>query len=467
MTAVPQKDHRFKAADCLPAFFTLVVGAMFGGSMIFLTPPFNVPEEGQHFYRSYHCSQGKVYASRNGDLVGDELPASLEEAIEATLAHPRSEYELRISAENLKKGLLVPLDPPRRKFLGFPVTARYSPVPYLPAAAAIWAGRCAGRTALEELYLGRAGTLVAYLLLVVAAVWLMPIQKWTLTLVALMPMSVFLAASITADALSIALSLLAIAMILRLVLLRAESAGRGSMWRLGAILLLVALAKPGYVLIALLFLLVPKDKFSDRRRCWRARAWLVGLPLAANIAWVLSVRGLCVPLRPCVDMQAQACWMLAHPWTYLKTLEMIINDPYLHAMVIATLGWGTLFLAPAIYGIYWTGLLATAVFDGGQDDVRLPIWTRMVSVEVYFLVLAVIATLTYLAWHAVGERMIHGIQPRYFVPVLPLLLLPLRGSARVASSRFSRWLVPALAIVVVMIGVGATWQAVIARHYWH
>ena len=32
----------------------------------------------------------------------------------------------------------------------------------------------------------------------------MPVQKWTLALVALMPMSIFLAASVTADALSIA-----------------------------------------------------------------------------------------------------------------------------------------------------------------------------------------------------------------------------------------------------------------------
>ncbi len=466
MMAGLQTDKGFNVADVLPAFFTLVVGAVFGGSMVFLTPPFHVPEEGQHFSRSYGLSQGMIYASRNGDSVGGELPASLQEADDAAISHPQNEYAFRITLEKLKTALLFPLDPLRRSFCEFPVTARYSPAPYLPAAVAIWLGQRAGLTALEELYVGRVGTLVGYLLLVAAAVWLVPVHKWTLTLVALMPMSIFLAAAITADALSIAFALLAIAMILRLAL-RAESVDRRSLWWLGAVLLLVALAKPGYVLIALLFFLVPKDKFSDRRRCWWIRAWMVGLPLAISIIWVLSVRGLYVPLRPCVDMKAQACWMLANPWTYLKMMDTRINDPYLHLGIIAMLGWGTVHLAPAIYKVYWGGLLATAVLDGGQDEVRLPFLTRAVSVEVYFLVMAVIATLTYLTWHAVGERLMHGVQPRYCIPVLPLLLLPLRSSAKVASSRFSRRLVPAVAIVVVMIGVGATWQALIVRYYWH
>jgi len=181
---------------------------------------------------------------------------------------------------------------------------------------------------------------------------------------------------------------------------------------------------------------------------------------------VLSISGLCAPLRPCVDMKAQACWMLANPWTYLKSMDARIYDPYLHSTIIATLGWGTLCLAPAIYWIYWIALLATAVLDGGDDDLRMPLLTRAVFVEVHFLVMAVITTLTYLTWHAVGERFIHGLQPRYFIPVLLLLLLPLRSSAKVASSRFSRRFVPLVAIVVVLIGVGATWQTLIARYYW-
>ena len=135
-------------------------------------------------------------------------------------------------------------------------------------------------------------------------------------------------------------------------------------------------------------------------------------------------------------MKAQAHWMLAHPWTATQVMMEKITEPYLYSGIIATLGWGSIFLSPAIYAIYWAALLAAAALDGSQNDVRVPILMRVASVLVYFLIMILIAVLTYLTWQAVGDLDLHGIQSRYFVPILPLLLLPLCGSAGWASSRF-------------------------------
>ena len=460
-----QNEGNLRVADVLPVFFVLVAGAIFGGSMVVLTPPFNVPEEQQHLFRSYQCSQGIVYATRSGNAVGGEVPESFHEVNSRIIGGPRDEYSLRISLNTIKSCLAVPLDPERHVFATFPVTVRYSPVSYLPSAAALGIGRCLGLKALKEVYLGRTGTLIGYLLLVAAAVWLMPVHKWTLALVALMPMSIFLAASLSADAISSGISLLAIALILRLALGPAPISRRSLGW-LGLVMLLLALAKPGYVLLSLFFFLVPKERFSDRRHCWQVRAWLVGLPLAVSIAWVLSIRGLCVPLRPNIDVNAQAHWMLANPGTYLQSLAARLFDPDLYFATIALLGWGTILLPMDLYRVYWFALLVTAVLDGGREKVRVPLSTRAGGVGVYLLVMSVITTLTYLTWHAVGESFINGVQPRYLIPVLPLLLLPLRSRAEVASSRLSRWLVPCMAIAVVMLGIGGTWKAMIVRHYW-
>ena len=46
---------------------------------------------------------------------------------------------------------------------------------------------------------------------------------------------------------------------------------------------------------------------------------------------------------------------------------------------------------------------------------------------------------------------------------MPLLLLSFRGGGESGDLPLSRWLVPAMAMVVVMIGMGATWQAMVAR----
>jgi uncharacterized membrane protein len=460
-------NNRFTTAAVLPAFFTLIVGAIFGGSMVFVTPPFDVPEENQHFLRSYQCSEGIVWASRNGDTPGRDLPASLCEVSSAIHNAAKDEYGLEISCEKIKKVLSIPLDRSKTRFSAYPVGARYGPSTYLGSAVAIRIGRRAGATALQELYIGRIGTLTVYLLLVVAAVWLVPLHKWLMSLLALMPMSIFTAASISPDGLTIGYSLLAIAMILRLAL-QADRVYRCDLGWLGAILLLVGLAKPGYAVIALLFLIVPKEKFSGRGECWLARALMIGLPVAAGLAWAYSVREICVlPLRPCVDTHAQALWIVAHPWHFMRLVISRITNGWLNWGVVGTLGWGTIWLVPQVYYVYWTALITAAALDGGANEVRLPRYARVISLGVYLSTMTVLCTLTYLTWHAVGEGIIHGVQSRYFVPILPLLLLPLRASAKVASSRFSRWLVPAVAIAAVLFGVAATWQAFIARYYWH
>ena len=60
----------------------------------------------------------------------------------------------------------------------------------------------------------------------------------------------------------------------------------------------------------------------------------------------------------------------------------------------------------------------------------MPLLQRVAGAGVYLLVMSLITTLTFLTWHAVGETFINGVQPRYIIPVLPLLLLPLPGVHR-------------------------------------
>ena len=433
--------------------------------MVFLTPPFDVPEELQHFLRIYQCSQGHIYPSRQGNVVGGEMPVSIPQGGHIIIGNPRSEFDLKVSVQQIKDSLAVPLQPERTTFMYFPATVRWSPVPYLPAAAAVRLGRSLELTAIQLLYLGRAGTLAGYLLLAAAAVLLMPIHKWTMSLIALMPTSIFFAASLSADAVSIALSLLAIAMILRPAL-GDGPIGRRRLLGLGAVLTLLSLAKPGYVLISLLFLAVPKERFYDRWQCLRVRTWMVGVPLAVSIGWAISIRRYCVPLRPCVDAAAQAHWIIENPWTYLRLLVTTLTHPDLYRFAIANLGWGSIHLSLLVYILYWAALAATAILDGGRGVVRLPPTMRTWAIAVYFLVMTAISTLTYLAWQAVGEMGIDGVQSRYLIPVLPLFLLPLRNRAEAVPSRFAHWFVPALAILAVMVGVGTTWRAIILRFYW-
>ena len=194
--------------DHLPHRFVFFFGLLFGGSLVFLSPPYSAPDELAHFYRAYHCSQGKLYARKQDGNAGDVLPVSLTETYVAIADRAGNDEEFEISWAKIEKALGIPLDPQRQQFISFSNTALFSPVPYLPQSLAICVARLWGPAPLAMLYLARTANLIVYLLLAAAAVRLAPIHKWTLALVALVPMSIYLAASLSADAMTLGLSLL-------------------------------------------------------------------------------------------------------------------------------------------------------------------------------------------------------------------------------------------------------------------
>lgn len=450
--------------DCLPHRFVFVFGLLFGGSLVFLSPPFSTPDEMAHFYRAYHCSQGKPYASKRGGEVGDDLPSSLAEVEAAIAGGARSDKEYQISRAKFDKAWGIALDPQRKQFIAFPNTALYSPVPYVPQSLAIWAARLCGPGPLAMLYLARVASLIAYLLLAATAVRLAPIHKWTLALVALMPMSVYIAAALSADTVTLGLSLLVVAATLNLAL-GSERPSRRSLLALGCLLALLALSKQAYLGLALLFFVVPAQKFSSPARRWLVAGLMIGLPLAIDAAWAYSLRSLYVPPRACVDPQAQLHWIFHHPRSYAAAMFEAIYRLDKYSLMIGVFGWMAAHLPRWTCRTYWAALGLTAVLDGGRP-LPLNLRAKAVALGTYVFTAAAMATFLDLSWECVGSKSIEGIQPRYFLPIVPLLLLLPRGGASLAASRFSRAVVPTVAMSVMSIAAGATWWTLVKRYYW-
>ena len=443
-------------------------------------PPFSAPDEQPHLYRAYHCSQGKLYASKCDGATGDDLPSSLTETYATIAGHATKDEEYDISWAKISKASQIVLDPQRRQFTVFNNTALYTPVPYLPQAAAIGVARFWGPAPLTLLYLARSANLVAYLLLAAAAVRITPIQKWTLAMVALVPMSVYLAASLSADAVTIGLSLLIIALTLKLALggtspapAQAVSA-RGftfaKLWDappellLGFLLVLLALSKQAYLGMVMLFFLIPGRKFSSPRCRWLIAALTIGLPVVIDAAWSWSLRGLYVPMRSFVDPPAQFHWILGNPWSYAAALGKAMYRWDDFTFMIGAFGWLGPHLPRWIRDTYWIALLLTAVLDGGQP-LHLGYRAKAVAAGVYAFTFAVMATFVYLSWEEVGARNIDGVQPRYLLPIIPLLLLLPRGSGKLAGSRLARTVVPPVAISIMVLAAACTCRTLVKRYY--
>lgn len=384
-------------------------------SAIFI-PPLEGLDETPHFFRVYQCSEGRVYGYKDGTIVGGDLPCSVVTAA-------ASFHGVRVLGD--PTAFSLPLDAHRREMHPFPNTILYSPVPYLPASLVIAVGRMANLTPLLLLYGGRIANAITYAVLMSCAVRWMPVQKWTLFLIAMTPMPLVQAGALSADIVTNGAAFLGIAMVLHYAIC-AERITLRDVAALTLVLTVLALSKQAYCLLTLVFFMIPARKLGSRRQWALAATVVIGVPFLLDLAWSLSVKAIYTPLQAGVNPPAQLRYILHHPQAYAMLLWDRVT---VHTLCLDTFNVICLmdvFLPKWVQWFYLATVVTTAVLDT-DDSLTLGMQARLISLAVYLLELVGVFTLIYMSWNAVGAASLEGMHPRYLFPVLPLLLLPLRG----------------------------------------
>jgi uncharacterized membrane protein len=446
------------------------LGLLLGLVMLVLQPAFSVPDEWPHFLRAYHLSEGKIYAHReNGPTsnVGDLFPVSMWQTMVMLHSNVPRDNLMQPDLKKTAAALDMPLDPGERHFQPFPNTALYSPVPYLPAALAIALSRAAGASPLAMFYCGRAANLIVFLLLAGWAVKTTPILRTSFAILALLPMSLFLSASLSADAMTLGFALCAIAATFRAAFQtssgqnsaggrqRAEASiqntetnyclpptdnsllGSRQLALLVVLFSLLALCKQAYFPLTLLFFIIPVRACGSWRRYLGAAALVIGVPLVLNLGWAATVKPIYFPLMPGVDPAAHLRFTLSRPWGYTLDMLHVMRDDYLWLNMVGILGWQGVILPKMVRIALWVSLGLSAVVGGvrkrGVGDRRLPsspllpFRSRMIVLAVYLVGVVAVITLVNLSWQAAGVKGVVGLQSRYFLPLVPLLLLLVGG----------------------------------------
>lgn len=419
-----------------PELALMLLGLSFGGLLIAITPPFQVPDEQVHFYRAYQVSDGGLVAERHGGESGGWVPESLP-ALIGPFMGLRHHSRKTTTVDEILDGFAIPLDRPRRRFVRFETSAVYTPIPYLPQTLGIGLGKALALGPLALLYLGRVANLVTSLLLILLAIRVAPVFKWVFVLLALMPMNAFLMASVSADAFTNAIALLFTAMMLRLAL-TGSRIDTGLLAAVFATSLLLSLSKQAYAALLLFFLAVPVRQLGSRRRYLAVFASLVALSAAALGGWALLAREVYAPpaWMNDVDPAAQLRWILASPKQFAELLLDRLSWPrvrlYSDLMVGRALGWMDTPIPQAAIRSYQLVLIAAALFDSRGEN-RIGARVKIAALAVVFVDFVLIGTMAYLAGNPVGAKQIAGIQGRYFIPLSPLLLLTLYNRTLRAS----------------------------------
>jgi uncharacterized membrane protein len=408
-----------------------VIGGLWTLVFLFLTPPFQVPDEINHFYRAYEVSEGLWVSEKRGAGTGRELPQSLV-AMASNLNqnvafHAENKFNLAwFEVEKERQ-----LQPGQRTFVNFPNTALYSPIAYAPQALGIALGRLLDSRPIVLFYMGRLFNAMIAVLLVALAINTFQPFAHIIILTFFLPMSQFLNASLSPDALILGSSLLLFALIMKLSHSAPDFSHRLKISAFFCFGLLI-LSKPVYVCLGLPLLLAAwrTDLRSEGHR--RHRAFFVTLAgFVVNafflLAWNKISQGIFNPLRTDVpiDPQAQMKWVAEYPLPAIKLFvtqfyHSISHDYLLQSSVGSLLGWLDTPLNFTWVSYHLAIMSGVALlFSSSREKVRSLVLLKIGSVIAVASGILLISLAMYASWNPVGAQEVAGFQGRYFIPFIP------------------------------------------------
>lgn len=414
-----------------PARFFAAASLVFGALLIALTPPFQTPDEPAHLFRAWSISEGTLFARG-----GARVPRSVVDAAAAGLARPAF---ARTPLRPEDRVFVATVADSWRHPLGYTAPS-YTPLGYAASAPAILLGRALSLSPVALVYLGQLANLIASTLILAVAIRRAPFGGWALALLALTPMAVFMRASLSTDALTIACAVALVVEILR-------GAASSSI----ALSFVVAAIKPGYAILPLLAFGVPRLR---ARRI--VLALIVVAMLAGTLVAYLWIREAGVPDDPSlgVDAPARATALLHAPLAYAARLtrELASVAGLMAVELVADFGWLDA-PAPLAFALLWiAALIGIAVADGPASG-----FSRLWSLAIFVVAIVTVTTVMHVGAPS-GEFLI-GLQGRYFIPFLPLALLPL-CAARAGERAKAR----AVAALTGLAMLQSAWT--LAARYW-
>jgi uncharacterized membrane protein len=436
----------------LPSTFA-ILAFLVGSFLVFAQPPGQGLDETAHFDRIWTLSQGDLVVPVHHQQPGGYVPKCVTEYLngfsaQASNGSPYSFGEYWKSPGSCSE----------RVFTGVGTASANNPISYAPSLLAVWFLRAIGASLPLIFFGGRLASLLGFIALFYLAIRLIPIGKQVLFVFGLLPITLLLASSYSADPMTISLAALAVALVLRCRL--SPGATLRTAGLLGVVLVGLCLTKPALFVFAPLVFMVP-DRLVDRVRpplVMKAGAFAIIVGLAG--LWYLAVRheaGFPVPLFA-LNPHTQTRYILDHPFGYIEVLARTFfvgtgenkwlpglffstgyqrtDDPYAPVGLVIV-GSLTLFYA------FQLQVGARRLLDRGTRALAwVPIGLMAVGIVLVETTLFVYGT-------PVGS-LITDAQGRYFIPLLFLLLASI-GLLRQprAQLKSTRWIL--LGVVVMLV----------------
>jgi uncharacterized membrane protein len=190
-----------------------------------------------------------------------------------------------------------------------------------------------------------------------------------------------------------------------------------------------------YIFLAFLMFLIPKEKFGDTKHYVR---YALGMVMVIGAVYLLLQLGKFTEyveetntyLNYADAESYTLSYVFAHPGDTIKVFFntfRVLSGQWYGQMIGYTLGWLEIAM-PEVVPYLFTGLLMFAVARPASEPVYWKGRQRALVVTVTVITICATVFAMLVAYTPMGNPIVLGVQGRYFLPLLPLLLVMVRSS---------------------------------------
>lgn len=299
---------------------------------------------------------------------------------------------------------------------------------YWPQGLGIWIARTLGMSMYGVVVMSRLFNLLAYISVTYFAIRLMPMFRNIFTLIAVLPLSLYQAASDSPDSLLNAFCFLFIALCFRYAYEEEVKLTWKNALGLGVLLTCIFMCKYVYIFIGILVFMIPKDRFKDRRTYWIsfgiAMLPLIGFGSILTLKMLNSIGTVQATAGGVTQMQ----YIRQNPMTLLKALANTANFYFRYYVewlnTLGSMNYPLNALVVIVPG-FIVGVGCLDVDEKARKMKTLHKWFCGIAFALSMISLLVALYIGDGRINKVGADVILGGQGRYFIAVMVLAVAAL------------------------------------------
>jgi uncharacterized membrane protein len=443
-----------------PATFFLCMAALFGIIICFRLPPITGTDEFTHFPRVYQISDGKLWEQKlPQQQYGGVIPQNVNNMVNdyRDLSRKGDPQEFTARTKQLNAYYTAQNQPGQPATAVFTSVATYPPWAYVPSVVGLLVAKVLHTPLIWYVYLARLSTLLVWVVLVWTAIKLLPAGKWYLTVIALLPTSLSQATTIGGDGLLTGLSWLTIALVLAVF---AKKIRLNWTWLtlLCMASIYVAAIKVGYWLLGLLPLIIPTSYFKNRKVAFFWKLVLAALIICSGILFarhntdIANNTVLTPRLGVYINARLQEHYVLHHALQFVvQALSQFFTKEYdtVYLGIVGILTQRLIYLPIIVIGVLYAALITSLARSEPVPALSKHRRLLVSSFLLAFLGTCLFISLAfYIANTQVGSQIIFGIYGRYYLPILPLLLvIPLTKQKEAVAKDYYLFILPIFSMI--------------------